>query len=83
MDVRLFVLPSSLSLASAARRHRPQAWILLTSSDVYRYEMRRQCQEILPGVLLGPLQVSKSLDTLKSLNITHMSVLSRFILNAC
>ena len=36
--------------------------------------MRRQCQEILPGVLLGPLQASKSLETLKSLGVTHMCV---------
>lgn len=34
--------------------------------------MRRQCQEILPGVLLGPLQASKSLDMLRELKITHM-----------
>ena len=36
--------------------------------------MRRQCQEILPGVLLGPLQASKSLETLLSLGVTHMYV---------
>ena len=36
-----------------------------------RYDMRKQCQEILPGVLLGPLQVSKSLETLQSLGVTH------------
>ena len=36
--------------------------------------MRRDCQEILPGLLLGPFQASKSLETLKSLGITHMSV---------
>lgn len=36
--------------------------------------MRRQCQEILPGLLLGPLQASKDLDTLKSLGVTHMYV---------
>ena len=39
-----------------------------------RYEMRRQCQEIHPHLFLGPLQASKSLDTLKSLGITHMYV---------
>ncbi|KAI0667591.1 phosphatases II [Trametes maxima] len=42
-------------------------------SDVeWTYEMRRQCQEILDGLFLGPLQASKSLDTLQSLNITHI-----------
>ncbi|KAM5534952.1 hypothetical protein V8D89_011325 [Ganoderma adspersum] len=42
-------------------------------SDVeWTYEMRRQCQEILPHLFLGPLQASKSLDTLKSLGITHI-----------
>ncbi|EJF63367.1 phosphatases II [Dichomitus squalens LYAD-421 SS1] len=42
-------------------------------SDVeWTYEMRRQCQEILPHLFLGPLQASKSLDTLKSFGITHI-----------
>jgi serine/threonine/tyrosine-interacting protein len=34
--------------------------------------MRRECQEILPGLLLGPFVASKSLETLKSLEITHI-----------
>lgn len=38
--------------------------------------MRRQCQEILPNLLLGPLQASKSLETLQGIGITHMYVLS-------
>lgn len=38
----------------------------------FRYEMRRECQEILPGLLLGPFQASKSLDTLQSHGVTHM-----------
>ncbi|KZT11984.1 phosphatases II [Laetiporus sulphureus 93-53] len=38
----------------------------------WTYEMRRQCQQILPGLLLGPLQASKSLETLKSLGVTHI-----------
>jgi serine/threonine/tyrosine-interacting protein len=37
-----------------------------------RYDMRHQCQEILPGLLLGPFQVSKNLATLKELGISHM-----------
>lgn len=39
-----------------------------------RYEMRRECQEILPGLLLGPFQVSKSLEKLQALGVTHMYV---------
>jgi len=38
----------------------------------WRYEMRRECQEILPGLLLGPFQASKSLELLQGLNITHI-----------
>lgn len=38
----------------------------------WRYEMRRECQEILPGLFLGPFQASKSLDTLQRLGITHI-----------
>ncbi|KAI0698089.1 phosphatases II [Cytidiella melzeri] len=40
--------------------------------DEWTYEMRRHCQEILPGVLLGPLQASKSLEVLQSLGVTHI-----------
>ncbi|KAG9046635.1 hypothetical protein FS837_003957 [Tulasnella sp. UAMH 9824] len=44
-----------------------------TSLDVeWRYEMRRECQQIVPGVLLGPFQVSKDLNKLKELNISHI-----------
>ncbi|KAF8513786.1 protein-tyrosine phosphatase-like protein, partial [Gautieria morchelliformis] len=38
----------------------------------FRYEMRRECQEIIPRLHLGPFQVSKSLDTLQQLGITHI-----------
>jgi len=38
----------------------------------WRYEMRRQCQEIVPNLLLGPFLVSKSLETLQSLGVTHI-----------
>ena len=49
--------------------------VLFDSEIIYglrRYEMRRECQEILPGLLLGPFQASKELDRLQSLKITHM-----------
>lgn len=38
----------------------------------WKYEMRRECQEILPGLILGPLQAAKSLDILQGLGITHI-----------
>ncbi|KLO17269.1 phosphatases II [Schizopora paradoxa] len=38
----------------------------------WRYEMRRDCQEIIPGLLLGPFQVSKSLEALQQLGVTHI-----------
>ncbi|KAK7682407.1 hypothetical protein QCA50_014612 [Cerrena zonata] len=40
--------------------------------EEWTYEMRRQCQEILPGLFLGPLQVSKSLEQLQSYGISHI-----------
>jgi serine/threonine/tyrosine-interacting protein len=40
----------------------------------FRYEMRRECQEILPGLFLGPFVASKSLETLSSLKVSHMYV---------
>ena len=36
--------------------------------------MRRSCQEIPPGLYLGSFVVSKELETLKSLGITHVCV---------
>ncbi|KAI0031905.1 protein-tyrosine phosphatase-like protein, partial [Vararia minispora EC-137] len=42
-------------------------------SDVeWRYDMRHKCQEILPGLFLGPFVVSKSLETLRALQVTHI-----------
>lgn len=38
----------------------------------WRYEMRRECQEIIDGVFLGPFQASKSLETLRGLGITNI-----------
>ena len=37
--------------------------------------MRRDCQEIIPGLLLGPFLVSKNLERLKQLRVTHVSVI--------
>ncbi|KAF8895263.1 protein-tyrosine phosphatase-like protein [Infundibulicybe gibba] len=34
--------------------------------------MRRECQEILPNLFLGPFVASKSLETLTALRITHI-----------
>lgn len=36
--------------------------------------MRRECQMIIPGLWLGPYTVSKDMEFLKQLKITHMHV---------
>jgi hypothetical protein len=54
--------------------HRPLPFLLPLLADDDRYEMRRECQEILPGLILGPLQAAKSLDVLQGLGITHVYV---------
>lgn len=47
--------------------------IIQGPSDVeWRYEMRRDCQEIIPGLLLGPFLVSRNLERLKQLRVTHV-----------
>ncbi|ORY90920.1 protein-tyrosine phosphatase-like protein [Leucosporidium creatinivorum] len=38
----------------------------------WRYEMRREAQEILPGLYVGPFQPSWRLATLQALGITHI-----------
>ncbi|KAI9206122.1 tyrosine phosphatase-like protein-like protein [Polychytrium aggregatum] len=38
----------------------------------WRYEMRREIQEIVPGLFLGPYSCSKNLQDLQSKGITHM-----------
>ncbi|GAA6004056.1 uncharacterized protein JCM10292_005858 [Rhodotorula paludigena] len=38
----------------------------------WRYEMRREAQEILPGLFVGPFQPSWKLETLQGLGITHI-----------
>lgn len=38
----------------------------------YRYEMRREAQEIIPGLYLGPLQSSLNLGRMNDLGITHV-----------
>jgi len=43
-----------------------------TADVEWKYEMRRECQMIVPGVMLGPFQVSKDREKLKSLGITHI-----------
>jgi len=43
------------------------------NADVeWKYEMRRESQQIVPGVLLGPFQVSKDREKLHALHITHI-----------
>ncbi|BGP13312.1 hypothetical protein JCM10213_001501 [Rhodosporidiobolus nylandii] len=38
----------------------------------WKYEMRREAQEILPGLYVGPFQPSWKLDVLQSLGVTHI-----------
>lgn len=38
----------------------------------WRYEMRREAQEILPGLFVGPFQPSFKLEILQRLGITHV-----------
>ncbi|GAA5862546.1 hypothetical protein JCM8547_002099 [Rhodosporidiobolus lusitaniae] len=38
----------------------------------WRYEMRREAQEILPGLYIGPFQPSWKLEVLQKLGITHI-----------
>ncbi|KXS13188.1 phosphatases II, partial [Gonapodya prolifera JEL478] len=40
----------------------------------WRYEMRREMQEIVPGLFLGPHTASKQRDALRSHGITHIVV---------
>lgn len=47
--------------------------IIQGPTDVeWRYEMRRDCQEIIPGLLLGPFLVSRNKERLKQLGVTHI-----------
>jgi len=47
--------------------------IIQGPADVeWRYEMRRDCQEIIPGLLLGPFLVSRNKERLKQLGVTHI-----------
>ncbi|WVF71536.1 hypothetical protein IAT40_006344 [Kwoniella sp. CBS 6097] len=38
----------------------------------WKYEMRREAQEILPGLYLGPFQASTNLDKMRLMGITHI-----------
>jgi serine/threonine/tyrosine-interacting protein len=38
----------------------------------WKYEMRREAQEILPGLFIGPFQPSWKLEALQALGITHV-----------
>ncbi|EIM21795.1 phosphatases II [Wallemia mellicola] len=55
--------------------------VLLENSDGFdggsdwRYEMRRECQEIIPNLVLGPYQCSKDTAFLTSAGITHIVVI--------
>ncbi|WVR06973.1 hypothetical protein IAU60_004010 [Kwoniella sp. DSM 27419] len=38
----------------------------------WKYEMRREAQEVIPGLYLGPFQSSLNLDRMRSMGITHV-----------
>lgn len=42
------------------------------SMDDWRYEMRREMQEIVPGVFLGPFSACRPVEQLKQAGITHV-----------
>ncbi|EGG09583.1 uncharacterized protein MELLADRAFT_74376 [Melampsora larici-populina 98AG31] len=42
----------------------------------WKYEMRREAQEVLPSVFVGPYQASKDLNALTSSSITHICCIS-------
>jgi serine/threonine/tyrosine-interacting protein len=42
----------------------------------WKYEMRREAQEILPRLYVGPYQSSRSFEALQALGITHIVCLS-------
>ncbi|KAF8685687.1 Dual specificity phosphatase, catalytic domain [Rhizoctonia solani] len=60
-------------MSTAVHPGSTSALISRTNDVEWRYEMRRDCQEIFPGLLLGPFQASKDLERMKSLGITHVA----------
>lgn len=77
MEVSRFLIPPIFHLSTPSffffTRH--INLVLHLSSSHNRYEMRRQCQEIMPSFFLGPSEVSKSLPLLQSLQITSIVIL--------
>ncbi|KAI5478966.1 hypothetical protein MNV49_004369 [Pseudohyphozyma bogoriensis] len=45
---------------------------MVPNKQEWRYEMRRECQETLPGLFVGPFQPSWQRETLRQLGITHI-----------
>jgi serine/threonine/tyrosine-interacting protein len=41
----------------------------------WRYEMRREIQEIIPNVFLGPFYAAKDISKLQQLGITHILII--------
>jgi serine/threonine/tyrosine-interacting protein len=65
----------TMALAGTETQDQRLKEIIQGPGDIeWKYEMRRECQEILPGLWLGPFLASKNLDLLQSLNLTHMYV---------
>lgn len=69
-----YAVPPFIGLSAPNYSLRPPSLSLPLSVNDDRYEMRRECQEILPGLILGPLQAAKSLNILQGLGVTHVCV---------
>ncbi|CAG8565727.1 3629_t:CDS:2 [Ambispora gerdemannii] len=74
--------PTTTNTTPVVHHHQPtpltltQNFQAITSNQQvvldWKYEMRRQMQEILPGLFLGPYSCSKDLELLKQKIITHI-----------
>jgi len=57
---------------SAVLGANPENLLQVVPPTDWRYEMRRDAQEIIPGLYCGPFQSSKDYDRLKGFGITHV-----------
>ncbi|CAH1758332.1 23559_t:CDS:2 [Entrophospora sp. SA101] len=71
MEDNMIIDTSSTAKSSLAQNFQE----IVTNNQVvldWKYEMRRQMQEILPGLFLGPYSCSKDLQMLQQNTITHI-----------
>lgn len=65
----------SSSIKALYRSTATAGWPLLDQealADTLRYEMRREPQEIIPKLWLGPFQASTNLAKMQALGLTHV-----------